>query len=139
MLKRNSKLMFKSWAPLILLAALPLAGCAATDQWAQDELPLTPYGGSKMHPIKVVGNRATVEDCGQWDVNVSETDHNMMAPNHGCAVQSNIAAMAANPKDLVRARRMSRAPAIVRVKAVEGLAGNGAGASAGSSGSTQSP
>jgi type IV pilus biogenesis protein CpaD/CtpE len=132
MFKCNSSSMFKSWAPLFLVVTLPLAGCAATDQWAQDELPLTPYGGSKLHPIKVVGNRAIVEDCGQWDVDSTETDYNLMMPNHGCAVQSNIAAMAANPKDLVKRRRLTRGEAIQRVKAINALSGSQSAATPGS-------
>jgi type IV pilus biogenesis protein CpaD/CtpE len=129
MLKRISSSISQSWVPLLLAVALPLAGCAATDQWAQDELPIAPYGGSKLHAIKVVGNRASVEDCGQWDMDSTETDYNLMMPNHGCAVQSNIAAMAANPRDLVRTRKMSRAAAEQRVKAINGLSGSATAAS----------
>lgn len=129
MLKRISNSISKSWAPLLLIVTLPLAGCAATDQWAQDDLPLTPYGGSKLHPIKVVGNRATVDDCGQWDADSTETSYNLMMPNHGCAVQHNIAAMAANPRDLVKARKMSRGAAEQRVKAVNALSGSASAAS----------
>jgi type IV pilus biogenesis protein CpaD/CtpE len=129
MLKRISNSISKSWAPLLLVVVLPLAGCAATDQWAQDELPIAPYGGSKLHPIKVVGGRATVEDCGQWDADATDSDYNLMMPNHGCAVQANIAAMAANPRDLVRTRKMSRAAAEQRVKAINGLSGSATAAS----------
>jgi pilus assembly protein CpaD len=132
MLKRINHSFCKSWAPLLVLAVLPLAGCAATDQWAQDDLPLTPYGGSKMHPIKVVGNHATVEGCGQWDMDATETDYNLMMPNHGCAVQSNIAAMAANPRDLVKKRRMPRGTAEQRVKAIKALSGSQSAATSGS-------
>jgi type IV pilus biogenesis protein CpaD/CtpE len=123
MLKCSSNKISRNLAPVLLALVLPLAGCAATDQWAQDDLPLTPYGGSKLHPIKVVGNKATVDDCGQWDVDGTDTDHNLFTPNHGCAVQANIAAMAARPRDLVRARPMAKAPAEPRVKAVVALGG----------------
>jgi type IV pilus biogenesis protein CpaD/CtpE len=85
-------------ALLCVLAATPLAGCATDDLYA--EQPLVPYGGSKMHPIKVVNGRAVVEKCGMWPEDLTETQNNTMNPNHGCAVQSNIAAMAAYPADL---------------------------------------
>jgi type IV pilus biogenesis protein CpaD/CtpE len=135
-MSRKVSIMFKSLtqklsrkaAPVLLLLALPLAGCAA-DQWAADEAPLVPYGGSKMHPIKVVGNTASVEGCGEWSVDGTDTYENSMSPNHGCAVQANIAAMAAYPKDLVKLRRMSRPPAGSRVMAVKAISAPGAAAS----------
>jgi type IV pilus biogenesis protein CpaD/CtpE len=132
MLKRIHNSLSKAFRPILLVAVLPLAGCAATDQWAQDDMPLTPYGGSKMHPIKVVGNRATVEDCGQWDMDSTETKYNVMMPNHGCAVQSNIAAMAANPRDLVKKRKLTRGAAEQRVKAINALSGSQSAATPGS-------
>ena len=54
---------------------------------------------------------------------------NELLPNHGCAVQANIAAMTAYPQDLVKLRRMSRAPAESRVAAVKALSGAAAASS----------
>jgi Pilus biogenesis CpaD protein (pilus_cpaD) len=118
MFKRFLPKICRSWAPLLLVATLPLAGCVA-DQWAADDEPLVPYGGSKTHPIKVQGNRASVANCGEWPDDLTQTDNNDLQHNHGCAVQANIAAMAAYPQDLVKLRRMSRAPAEPRVAAVK--------------------
>jgi type IV pilus biogenesis protein CpaD/CtpE len=87
----------------LLCLALPLAGCA-TDTMFADDTPV-PYGGSKMHPIKVQNGRASVENCGEWPNNIADTESNQMNANHGCAVQSNIAAMAAYPSDLIGKRR----------------------------------
>jgi Pilus biogenesis CpaD protein (pilus_cpaD) len=128
MFKSLTQKLSRKAVPVLLLLALPLAGCAA-DQWAADEAPLVPYGGSKMHPIKVVGNKAMVDDCGQWPDDATDTYENTIAPNHGCAVQANIAAMAAYPKDLVKLRRMSRPPAGSRVLAVKAVSAPGAAAS----------
>jgi hypothetical protein len=87
----------------LLCLALPLAGCV-TDTMFADDAP-KPYGGSKMHAIKVENGRASVENCGEWPSNLADTESNMMHANHGCAVQSNIAAMAAYPSDLIGKRR----------------------------------
>jgi type IV pilus biogenesis protein CpaD/CtpE len=88
----------KSLSTALLLLALPMAGCASDNMFADESI--TPYGGSKMHPIKVVNGRAVVENCGDWSDNRADTEANEMSANHGCAVQANIAAMAAYPSDL---------------------------------------
>jgi type IV pilus biogenesis protein CpaD/CtpE len=119
---------------VVLGLAVTLAGCAL-DDFAKEEA-FEPYGGSKQHPIIVANGKATVEKCGDWSENLTDTSENTMAPNHGCAVQSNIAALAAYPNDLVHARRMTRPPAFSRVVAIKGLGGV---ASASSSESTATP
>jgi type IV pilus biogenesis protein CpaD/CtpE len=103
-----------------LVLALPLAGCAMTGSLFEEEA-MTPYGGSKQHPIKVQGGQASVENCGLWPEDLANTTSNEMAYNHGCAVQSNIAAMTAYPNDLVRMRRMGPKPAFNRVKAISDM------------------
>jgi type IV pilus biogenesis protein CpaD/CtpE len=129
MFKSFSNKMLRKFTPVLLVLALPLAGCAA-DQWAEDDTPFVPYGGSKTHPIKVVGNKATVADCGEWSIDSTESQSNMLLPNHGCAVQANIAAMAAYPQDLVKLRRMPLPPATPRVAAINAISAP-AGASSG--------
>jgi pilus assembly protein CpaD len=39
--------------------------------------------------------------CGAWGEDVSRNPHNLPYPNYGCATQRNLAAMAANPTDLM--------------------------------------
>lgn len=39
--------------------------------------------------------------CGAWGEDVSRNPHNLPYPNFGCATQRNLAAMAANPTDLM--------------------------------------
>jgi Pilus biogenesis CpaD protein (pilus_cpaD) len=113
MTKRNSVFASRLSAALLLGLALPLSGCAIDEMTQASELQ--PYGGSKAHPILVQGNRAHVENCGDWGSDSSDTAENLMNPNHGCAVQSNIAAMAAYPQDLVQPRRVKMPPAQPRV------------------------
>ena len=137
MSKSNTRMFVRRLAPALLILALPLAGCVA-DQWAADEEPLVPYGGSKTHVIKVVGNKAIVDECGQWPVDSTDSDNNTFLPNHGCAVQANIGAMAAYPQDLVRARKIGRAPAESRVAAVRAISAPPAASSGASTGSSAS-
>jgi pilus assembly protein CpaD len=128
--------------PALALAAtllvVPLAGCVTDDIVTQDDT-IMPYGGSKMHPIKVVNGQAMVEPCGQWPEDLSDSSSNGMSLNHGCAVQANIAAMAANPNDLVKPRKRSLSPAYQGVKAVSGLASASATAAQTSTSSAATP
>ena len=122
MVKSFSPKISQSWVPVLLVMAMPLAGCM-TDDWAQDDNAFKPYGGSKAHPIAVVGNKASVQGCGEWTRDGADVGDNQLLPNHGCAVQANIAAMTAYPQDLVKLRRMSRTPAESRVAAIKALSG----------------
>lgn len=56
--------------------------------------------------VRVVVSRARAEvpDCPNWSVPAQPNYNNRTMSNHGCAVNSNIAAMVANPEDLVHGR-----------------------------------
>jgi type IV pilus biogenesis protein CpaD/CtpE len=119
----------KPLATLLLLMVLPLAGCAADNFFADESI--SPYGGSKQHPIKVANGRAVVGDCGEWSENLGETASNDLHANHGCAVQSNIAAMAAYPDDLIgQNRRLPRPLGDIQYSAIKKITGTGDGAAA---------
>jgi pilus assembly protein CpaD len=73
----------------------------------------------------VSGNDARVElgfvayaahttPCGNWSQDADDTGANLPMPDFGCAVQHNIAAMVANPKDLVTPRPMGKSDAVRR-------------------------
>jgi len=47
---------------------------------------------------------AVPPDCPDWSENIGRDPQNMPWPNKGCATQRNLAAMVANPEDLVRPR-----------------------------------
>ena len=107
----------------LLCLALPLAGCV-TDTMFADDSP-APYGGSKTHPIKVENGRASVENCGEWPSNLADTESNQQHANHGCAVQSNIAAMAAYPSDLIgKKRKLPKPLGDVQHNAVKKITGS---------------
>lgn len=44
--------------------------------------------------------------CGDWSVNLGRTSSNAPSPNFGCATQNNIAAMVADPRDLIALGRL---------------------------------
>lgn len=53
--------------------------------------------------------------CGDWSSNYADTAANLPPPNFGCATQHNIAAMVADPRDLVAPRREDAADAARRM------------------------
>jgi pilus assembly protein CpaD len=58
-----------------------------------------------------VGYGAHADSCGDWSEDASQTGDNQPMPNFGCAVQNNIAAMVADPRDIVQPRAMGDASA----------------------------
>jgi pilus assembly protein CpaD len=61
--------------------------------------------------ISYIAYVAHTDECGDWSTNVGDTASNLPMPNFGCSVQHNIAAMVADPRDLVAPRTMSPADA----------------------------
>lgn len=76
--------------------------------------------GDRRVEIGFIGYVAHTEPCGDWSEDVAMTDSNLPMPNFGCAVQHNIAAMVANPRDLDESRRLDDAPDATRRTAVIG-------------------
>jgi pilus assembly protein CpaD len=58
-------------------------------------------GDDRRVEINFVGYSAHTEACGDWSTNLAETQANDTSPNFGCSVQQNIAAMVANPRDVL--------------------------------------
>jgi pilus assembly protein CpaD len=61
------------------------------------------YPAPASAPVQLayVKSYAHTKPCGDWSSSVSDTGKNQNMPNHGCAVQSNIAAMLADPEDVI--------------------------------------
>jgi len=77
---------------LALAAALPLAACAGDN-----------LGLDSVHQPVVSATKAEVKNCPDW----SSQNRESAAPtssNYGCAINSNLAAMIADPADLLRGR-----------------------------------
>jgi type IV pilus biogenesis protein CpaD/CtpE len=81
---------------MALVACFALSACVADDTDLGVNAPA--YGGSERHPIRVSANhKAYVKDCHDWSREASETQDNQFLDSHGCAVQTNIAKMIADP------------------------------------------
>ncbi len=51
--------------------------------------------------LSYIRYQAHAEACGDWSVNLGSASANKVSPNFGCATQHNLAAMVADPRDLV--------------------------------------
>jgi len=72
--------------------------------------------GVKLTYIRYV---AQTPACGNWSANLASTNANAPQPNFGCATQHNIAAMIADPRDLVSPRPLTPADAARRLEVLE--------------------
>jgi pilus assembly protein CpaD len=88
-------------------------------------------------PIRLsyVSTYARTKPCGEWASDMASSAANEGSPNHGCAVQANIAAMVANPETLVVPDPSTPIPAAGRVTAISALT---TGSTSSSSSSTSS-
>ena len=70
--------------------------------------PIT-AGAVPPETVRVVVARtvASVPNCPNWDRPAQPNYNNLSVPNFGCAVNSNLAAMVANPEDLIHGREGS--------------------------------
>jgi pilus assembly protein CpaD len=64
--------------------------------------------------IGYVGYVAHTDPCGDWSQDASDTSDNLPMPDFGCATQHNIAAMVADPRDLVSDRPLGESDATRR-------------------------
>ncbi|GAA0550082.1 pilus assembly protein CpaD [Rhizomicrobium palustre] len=64
----------------------------------------THEGADKRVEIGFIAYTASTKPCGDWSENLGKTYDNTSAKNFGCAVQQNIAAQVADPRDLLEMR-----------------------------------
>ena len=74
-----------------------------------------PTGDMRVEVNYVAYEARTPKECGDWSENLSFTAHNATPANFGCAVQKNIAAMVADPRDLMGPRTMGESDGSRRV------------------------
>jgi pilus assembly protein CpaD len=81
------------------------------------------YSGPASAPVHVsyISTYAKTKPCGQVTQDATETENNTHMSSHGCAVQSNIAAMVADPETLVVPSAVDPIRANTRVNAIRGL------------------
>ena len=54
--------------------------------------------------IGFISYSAHADECGDWSKNLGDTASNLPSANFGCAVQKNVAAQVADPRDLIEMR-----------------------------------
>ncbi len=81
----------------------------------------SPTDGVPVAPIRIsyTAPKAVTQPCGLWPDNATGDQRNRSYHNFGCASQQNLAAMVADPRDLVGPRPESRAYATRRQTVVE--------------------
>jgi len=90
----------------------PILGDAG---FSESAVSIEPYyaDGNPQPPLRISYIRYVAEGptCGKWPTNVAETSRNLNYEDFGCAQQKNLAAMVANPADLLGPRTMTPANA----------------------------
>lgn len=83
--------------------------------------PYRASGENASAPIVLSYSRyvATASPCGNWSMNYAHNPNNTNSPNLGCATQNNMAAMIADPADLIAPRDMTPADASRRSTVLE--------------------
>lgn len=83
--------------------------------FSESDVAMRPYNGGRDAgaPIRFAYLRYVAEapECGHWPTNLANDPRNVPYPNFGCADQHNLAAMVANPADLLGPRTMTPADA----------------------------
>ena len=74
-----------------------------------------PAGDLRVEVNYVSYQARAARECGDWSDNLAFTAHNDTPRNFGCAVQKNIAAMVADPRDLLGPRQMGESDGSRRV------------------------
>lgn len=71
------------------------------------------YPAPASAPVQVayLKTRAHTKPCDDWSMDAASSSRNLQMPNHGCAVQANMAAMIANPNDIDTPRTVTPNPA----------------------------
>jgi pilus assembly protein CpaD len=79
----------------------------------------TKHGDAATVRLVYLATKAEVESaCGQWDEDILDTYENRNYQNFGCATQKNLAAMVANPEDLLGPRGESEIDATRRTNVI---------------------
>jgi pilus assembly protein CpaD len=76
---------------------------------------------SKLAPLRLsyLRVKAVVPECGIWPERIANSRQNVPLDNFGCAAQKNLAAMVANPADLIRPQPMGPANGARRAHVIQ--------------------
>lgn len=75
--------------------------------------------GDNRIEIGYVGYIARADGCGDWSKSLADTADNGTSPNFGCAIQHNIAAQVADPRDLIEPHQQTDADAARRATVLD--------------------
>ncbi len=104
MLRNSSTLKATARFAILAIVGITMAACVSPEEQmfgAEGLKHADTYGGSKSHPIHAHGKgKIHVKKCGDWTDDSDDTKYNKLRKNHGCAVQSSIAAMIVDPTDI---------------------------------------
>ena len=83
--------------------AVEIASLMAEQGIPRQRVVFATYDAPASGPVRLsyISTYARTKACGQWTSDLADSSANAPAPNHGCAVQANIAAMIADPETLV--------------------------------------
>jgi len=79
----------------------------------------TEYGSSAPIRLSYQAIQASVDGCGQWPADLAADSENRNYQNFGCASQKNLAALVANPSDLLGPRGSTPIDAERRLKVIQ--------------------
>jgi pilus assembly protein CpaD len=94
-------------------AAGIVKGLARSEGIGWNEIQVEPYSGEEGNPqppvrLTFVRHAAEGPDCGRFPTNLADEPRNLPYANFGCSTQRNLAAMVANPQDLLGPRTEQR-------------------------------
>ncbi len=97
-----------------------IAGLMLEQGLPRNMIRMGTYPAPASAPIQLsyVKAYAHTKPCGDWSANAADTGENVLMPNHGCAVQSNIAAMIADPRDIAAPDQTTTTPSAVGTAAI---------------------
>jgi pilus assembly protein CpaD len=79
----------------------------------------THEGNDQRVELGFIAYKASTAPCGDWSENTANTAGNRTAANFGCAVQQNIAAQVADPRDLIEMRPSDPPDATRRAQVID--------------------
>ncbi len=105
-------------------AAKQIVGTIRKSGISRNRIVLTPYqagsyGSSAPIRLSYLAIQAGVDGCGQWPADLAAGSENRNYQNFGCASQKNLAAIVANPSDLLGPRGPTSIDAERRLKVIE--------------------
>jgi pilus assembly protein CpaD len=87
-------------------------------------------GGQDTPPLRLVYGTLAAQittACGQWNEDIAETSENRNYYNFGCATQHNLAALVADPRDILGPRAESEIDSTRRTTVIDDWRENGTG------------